>query len=340
MKASVRHKYCSPSETQILEYLKPHPKPGEVLVKVHATTVNRTDVGVLTGKPYAMRLFSGLTKPRKPITGTDFAGIIESVGSEVHAFQPGDRVWGFNDNGAGSHAEYVCFPAKGGILKIPDGVDFQEMVACAEAAHYAVNFINKVDLRPGMEVLVNGGTGAIGSAAIQILKAMEVKVTAVCYAKDVEKVKNLGPDRVIALDKEDFTQENHAFDFVFDAVGKSRFPKVKPVLKPNGTYISSELGPNWENIWLAIFAPILGPKKVIFPMPSEILSSMKTIQNLVIEGKFKPLIDEHSFELAQIREAFEYVASGQKTGNVILKVNPDNEEEKLRIDPNFGLTSF
>ncbi|WP_026951242.1 NAD(P)-dependent alcohol dehydrogenase [Algoriphagus mannitolivorans] len=328
MKASVRHKYCSPSETQILEYLKPIPKPGEVLIKVIATTVNRTDVGVLTGKPYAIRLFSGLDKPRIPITGTDFAGVVEEVGSEVQAFKPGDRVWGFNDNGAGTHAEYVCFPDKGGILRIPDGVDFQEMVACAEAAHYAVNFINKVDLRPGMEVLVNGGTGAIGSAAIQILKAMNIEVTTVCFEKDVEKVKNLGPDRVIALDREDFTKENKAYDFVFDAVGKSRFPKVKPILKPHGTYISSELGPNWENIWLALFAPLLGPKKVIFPIPSEILSSMTTIQNLVIEGKFKPLIDEQSFELTQIREAFEYVASGKKTGNVILKIQQVNDVEK------------
>ena len=328
MKASVRHKYCSPSETHVLEYLKPFPKPGEVLVKVHATTVNRTDVGVLTGKPYAMRLFSGLTKPRIPITGTDFAGEVEAVGSEVVAFQPGDRVWGFNDNGAGTHAEYVCFPAKGGILKIPEGVSFEEMVACAEAAHYAINFINKVDLRPEMEVLVNGGTGAIGSAAIQILKSMDISVTAVCYAKDVEKVKNLGPDRVIALDHEDFTQENKAYDFVFDAVGKSRFPKVKPILKPHGTYISSELGPNWENLWLAIFAPLMGSKKVIFPVPSEILRSMNKIQGLVVAGKFKPLIDEKSFELAQIREAFEYVDSGQKTGNVILKILPETPGEK------------
>ena len=328
MKASVRHKYCSPSEAQILEYLKPHPKPNEVLVKVHATTVNRTDVGVLTGKPYAIRIFSGLTVPKIPITGTDFAGEVEAIGSEVLAFQPGDRVWGFNDNGAGTHAEYVCFPAKGSMLKIPDGIGYEEIVACAEAAHYAINFINKVDLKPGMEVLVNGGTGAIGSAAIQILKAMDIKVTAVCYEKDVELVKKLGPDRVIALDREDFTKENKAYDFVFDAVGKSRFPKVKPVLKLHGTYISSELGPNWENLWLAIFAPVMGPKKVVFPVPSEILKSMKKIQKLVLEGKFKPLIDEKSFDLSQIREAFEYVASGQKTGNVILKIAQESAGEK------------
>lgn len=328
MKASVRHQYCKPSETQILEYLKPHPKPGDVLVKVQVTTVNRTDVGVLTGKPYAIRIFSGLTKPRLPITGTDFAGVVEDVGSEVSAFQPGDRVWGFNDNGAGTHAEYVCFPAKGAILKMPDEKDFSEMVACAEAAHYAINFINKVDLQPGMEVLVNGGTGAIGSAAIQILKSMDIKVTAVCFEKDVEIVKNLGPDHVIALDREDFTQETKNYDFVFDAVGKSRFPKVKSILKPHGTYISSELGPNWENLWLAIFAPVMGPKKVVFPVPSEILMSMKKIQNLVLANKFKPLIDEKSFDLAQIREAFEYVASGQKTGNVILKIAQESTGEK------------
>jgi NADPH:quinone reductase-like Zn-dependent oxidoreductase len=320
MKASLRYSYCPIESVEVVDIPIPEPKPKEVLVSIKATTVNRTDMGVLTGKPYAMRAFAGFPKPKIPVTGTDFAGVIQKVGTEVTEFKVGDRAWGFNDNGAGSHAEFFCFPVSNAILRIPDQIDFSEIVACAEAAHYAVNFINKVKLEPGMQVLVNGGTGAIGSAAIQILKSMGIEVTAVCFEKDFDKVKNLGPDRVIAIEKSDFTQEDKSYDFIFDAVGKSRFSVCKAILKPQGVYISSELGPNWENLWMAIGAPVLGKQKVIFPLPTAILESMKLVQQLLQDGKFKPLIDEKRFSLDQIREAFTYVASGKKIGNVILDI--------------------
>lgn len=320
MKASIRDFYCPVDSIRIGEIPIPETKAGEVKVRVICTTVNRTDLGVLTGKPYAMRLFAGLTKPKLPVTGTDFAGIIEAIGAGVTDFQVGDRVWGFDDNGAGTHGEYVCFSTKKAILHLQEEVSFEEGVACAEAAHYAVNFINKVDLKPGMEVLVNGGTGAIGSAAIQILKSMGILVTAVCYEKDLDKVQSLGPDRVIALEKIDFTKEDRHYDFVFDAVGKSRFTHCKRILKPKGIYISSELGPRWENVWLALAGKVYGQKKVIFPIPIDILESMKVISGLVKSGKFRPLIDERKFHLSEAKEAFAYVASGQKIGNVILQM--------------------
>lgn len=320
MKASIRYTYCSPEQIQVLVIAIPEPKANEVRVKVMATTVNRTDVGVLTGKPYLMRAFAGFPKPTLPVTGTDFAGIIDKVGSEVKAFKVGDRVWGFGDNGIGSHAAYVCYSIKNAILPIPEGIDFPQIVACAEAAHYAINFLNKVKLNPGTHVLVNGATGAIGSAAIQLLKARGIQVTAVCHQAHVDLVKALGPDRVIALEQTDFTSEKIEYDFVFDAVGKSRFSLCKSILKPGGIYISSELGPNWENITLALTTPIFGGKKVIFPLPTDILNSMRTIQELVVQGKFKPLIG-HTFPLDQIREAFQLVASGKKIGNVILDLS-------------------
>lgn len=318
MKACLRQKYGPPETFQIMEIPKPIPKPNEVLVKVIATTINRTDIGVSTGKPYAIRAFAGLFSPKIQVTGTDFAGIIEEVGKEVKDFQVGDRVWGFEDNGAGTHAEYLAYPTSKAILKMPKEIDFATLVACAEGAHYAINFIKKVELRPGMQVLVIGGAGAIGSAAIQILKARDVKVTAVCFEEDVEKVKNLGPDRVIALEKEDFTKDLAAYDFVFDSVGKSRFSICKPVLKEKGVYISSELGPNWENIGLALKGKFTKGKRVIFPLPLDILDSLKTMQKLVEEGKYKPMIDERHFTLENALEGFAYVASGKKKGNVIL----------------------
>lgn len=320
MKAAVRYAYGPIDSIQIRDIPIPEPKPDEVRVNVMATTVNRTDLGVLTGKPYLMRAFAGFPKPRFPVTGTDFAGVVDKVGDGVTEFKVGDRVWGFGDNGSATHAEFVCFSTKKAILKIPDGIDFPQMVACAEAAHYAVNFLNKVKLQPGDHVLLNGGTGAIGSAAIQLLKSRGIWVTAVCHEADVDKVKALGPDRVIALEKEDFTKEKIEYDFVFDAVGKSRFSHCEPILKPGGIYISSELGPNWENLTLAMTTPIIGQKKVVFPLPTDILSSMKVVQDLVIKGKFKPLIDR-TYSIDQVKEAFAYVASGKKIGNVILRIS-------------------
>jgi NADPH:quinone reductase-like Zn-dependent oxidoreductase len=323
MKAAVRYTYGPVESIQVLDIPIPEPKSNEIRVKVMATTVNRTDLGVLTGKPYLMRAFAGFPKPSKPVTGTDFAGIVDKVGEGVTEFNLGDRVWGLQDNGAGTHAEFACIPLKTAVMKIPEGVGFEEIVACAEAAHYAYNFLNKVKLEPGNQVLVNGGTGAIGSAAIQLLKSKGISVTAVCHEINVEKVKALGADRVIALEKEDFTKEKIEYDFVFDAVGKSRFLLCKPILKPNGIYISTELGPNWENITLALTTPILGGKKVIFPLPLDILDSMNHIQNLLLKGEFKPLTDR-IFPLDQVREAFAYVASEKKIGNVILQISSDS----------------
>lgn len=322
MKAAVRYNYGPIESIQILDIPIPEPKSNEIRIKVMATTVNRTDLGVLTGKPYIMRAFAGFPKPTKPVTGTDFAGVVDKVGEGVTQFKVGDRVWGLQDNGAGTHGEYACISVKTAIMKIPEGIGFAEIVACAEAAHYAYNFLNKVKLEPGNHVLVNGGTGAIGSAAIQLLKSQGITVTAVCHDINVEKVKALGADRVIPLEKEDFTKEKIQYECVLDAVGKSRFSSCKPILKPGGIYISSELGPNWENLTLALTTPIFGGKKVIFPLPLDILDSMNHNQDLLLKGEFKPLMDR-TFALDQAREAFAYVASEKKIGNVILEISSD-----------------
>lgn len=320
MKAAVRYSYGPINSIEVMDLPIPEPKSDEIRIKVMTTTVNRTDLGVLTGKPYIMRAFAGFPKPTKPVTGTDFAGVVNKVGEGVTAFKVGDRVWGLQDNGAGTHGEFACISVKTAVMEIPEGIGFAEIVACAEAAHYAYNFLNKIKLEPGNHVLVNGGTGAIGSAAIQLLKSRGIAVTAVCHEINVEKVKELGADRVIALEKEDFTKEKIQYEFVLDAVGKSRFSFCKPILKPKGIYISSELGPNWENLTLALTTPIFGRKKVIFPLPLNVLESMTFIQDLLLKGKFKPLLDR-SYSLDQAREAFAYVASEKKIGNVILEIS-------------------
>lgn len=317
MKAAIRLQYGPPSALRIEEVPQPVPGSGEILVRVYATTVNRTDCAILTGWPLAIRAFTGLLTPKLPSTGTDFAGQVEAVGEEVSTFKVGDRVWGFDDSGLGSHAQYLCIAADKAVLNTPNHFSYAEAAASAEAAHYAVNFLNKVEIKAGQNILVNGATGAIGSAAIQLLKAKGVQITAVCARPHFDKIRSLGAERLIDYTTEDFTQLKEQFDFVLDAVGKNTFFKCLRILKPKGIYISSELGPGWQNIFLALLTPFFGGKKVIFPIPMDIKKSMTTVLNLSNQGQFQPLIDR-IYPLEKIGEAFEYVASGQKIGNVIL----------------------
>ncbi len=280
MKAATRRQYCSPKDLKVELVPMPVLKDHEVRIRVHATTVNRTDLAVLSGKPYVMRLFTGLSKPKMSTPGTDFAGVIEAVGDKVQAFKPGDKVWGFNDEGLASQATYMRFSERGNIGLMPANLSFEQAAASLEGAHYARNFINKVTLQAGQQVLVNGASGAIGSALVQFLKYNQLSVTAVCGTENIARIKALGADRVIDYKTADFTQEAAQYDYVFDAVGKSTFSKCKPLLKEKGIYISSELGPNAQNPFLALISPLLGGKKVIFPFPTDIKASMLFIKDL------------------------------------------------------------
>jgi len=317
MKAITREVYGSFDVLEIKEIEKPVPQDHEILVNVHATTVNRTDCAIVTGSPFIMRFFTGLFKPKSIVPGTDFAGRVEAVGKDVTTFKPEDRVWGFDDNGLGSQAQYMALSADKAISIIPDGLSFEQAAASAEGAHYAYNFINKVELEPGKKVLVNGATGAIGSAAVQFLKYNGMYVTAVCKAEHFDLVRSLGADKLIDYLTEDFTQDHETYDFVFDAVGKSTFTRCKKLLNPKGIYISSELGPYIQNPFLAIFTPLTGGKKVIFPFPRDIKSSLTFINMLIEKGKFQAVIDK-SYPMEQAIDAYKYVASGQKTGNVLI----------------------
>jgi len=197
-------------------------------------------------------------------------------------------------------------------------LSYYEAAPIAEGSHYALCDIRPAKVQPGQQVLVNGATGAIGSAAVQLLKHFGATVTAVCHSQNMALVKGLGADEVIAYDKQDFTQLNQQFDFVFDAVGKSRFSKCKPILKPKGIYISTELGPGGENIFLAL-KPYFGGKRLLFPIPTVSKADVEFLGGLVAAGKFKPVVDRQ-YPLEQMAEAHRYAETGMKTGNLVIKV--------------------
>lgn len=324
MKAIVYTNYGPPEVAKLTEIEKPSPKDNEVLVKVHAATVNRTDCGFRSAEYFIVRFFAGLFRPRQKILGCEFAGVVESVGKLVTEFKVGDKVFGYNDLQFGAHAEYLVIAEKDGIATIPDGVSFDVAAAISEGAHYALFNLRAAKIATGQRYLINSATGAIGSSALQLAKYFGAEVVATSNTKNMALVKSLGADEVLDYTKEDFTKINQKFDVVFDAVGKSSFGKCKPLLKDDGIYISTELGYMSQNPFLALITPLFGGKKVLFPIPATRKEDILFLKELVATGKFKPVIDR-SYPLEQIVDAYRYVESGQKTGNVILTVVPSGK---------------
>jgi len=317
MKASIRRNYCSSSQIGIEKIEKPIPKDDEVLIRVYASTVNRTDCANLTAKPFIMRFVLGLFKPRKIILGTDFAGEVIEMGKNITSFNIGDRVFGFNDEGAESQAEYIT-TTKDSIFSIPENINYKQAAASLEGAHYAYTFMHKVTIKSGQSILINGATGGIGSALLQFVRQYDVKITATCNTKNSKLIESLGADKIVDYTKVDFTEDNDKYDFVFDAVGKSTFGNCKSLLKKNGYYISSELGPYSQNIFYPLVTSMTR-KKVIFPIPYDKKKTIPYIISHLEKGTFKPVIDRE-YLLEDISQAYEYVIAGQKTGNVIINI--------------------
>lgn len=320
MKAIVHTQYGPPEVARLKEVEKPKPTQNEVLIKIYATTVNRTDCGFRSAEYFISRFFSGLFRPNQQILGCEFAGIVEEIGPEVKEFKIGDSVFGFDDVKFGGHAEYKVIAEDKAVTTIPEGLSFEIAAAIGEGAHYAWCDIRAAKIQKGQNVLINGATGAIGSAAVQLVKYLGARVTAVCDTKNVNLVKSLGADMVIDYKKEDFTQLRETFDVVFDAVGKSSFGKCKRLLKKGGIYMSTELGYMSQNPFLAMITPLMGGKKVLFPIPVTTKSDIEFLKKLTAEKHFKPVIDS-TYKLEEIVAAYRFVETGQKTGNVVIIVN-------------------
>jgi len=317
----VHTRYGTPDVVSIREVEDPIPQANEVLVRIHATTVNRTDCAYRAAKPFFMRSFTGLRKPRVLILGTEFAGVVEAVGGQVSSFEIGDRVFGYNEGRFGCHAELLTVPEDGSIARIPANLKFVEAAPGTEGAHYALAFIRRAKIHHGQTVLVNGATGGIGSAAVQLLKGCGAHVTAVCATEHLELVSGLGADRVIDYTREDFTQGEEQYDVVLDAVGKTSFGRCRRLLKPGGSYSSSELGPFWQNPPLALVTAVLPGKTVVFPIPTDNQEVVQHLKDLIESGTFRPVIDR-LYRLDQIVEAYRYVETGRKIGNVVIEVVP------------------
>lgn len=319
MKAAVHTRYGAPEIVQLVEIPKPTPKANEVLIKVYASTVNRTDAGFRSAEYFISRFWTGLLRPKQQILGCEFAGVVEEIGTQVTTFRQGDRVFGFNDKTFGGHSEYLTILENDALTFLPHNINFDEAAPLTEGAHYALTNIKASKIEKGQHALVYGATGSIGTAAVQLLKHYGVMVTAVCNTKNVALVKSLGADVVIDYQTQDFTKTENKFEFIFDAVGKSSFAQCKPLLTKKGIYISTELGKNAENVFFALTTPLLKGKRVLFPIPSINKEVVNFIKELVESNEFKPVIDRQ-YTLDQIVEAYKYVETGQKTGNVVLKI--------------------
>jgi NADPH:quinone reductase-like Zn-dependent oxidoreductase len=321
MRAVVCDRYGPPEVLRLDEVERPVPKDDEVLVKIHATTVNRSDSGLRQGSPL-VRLFSGLLRPKWRILGSELAGEVEAVGPAVTEFKVGDQVFGVNAGlGAdklGAHAEFICLSESAPLAHKPAGIRFEDAAAVCDGAILALSCLRPAGLRKGQRVLVYGASGSIGTAAVQLAKYFEADVTAVCNTKNVEIVRSLGADTVIDYTREDFTHNGQTYDVIFDAVGKHSFGRCRGSLRRGGRYLATD---HLHNVLLVWWTSLIGDKRVVFPIPPRYTKKdVLFLKQLIEAGKYRAVIDR-CCSLQDVVEATRYVETEQKTGNLVLTVN-------------------
>jgi NADPH:quinone reductase-like Zn-dependent oxidoreductase len=325
MKAVMYENYGPPEVFQLKEVEKPIPQNNEVLIKIYATAVTAGDLNargftyVPPGLGLMARLMMGFPKPKKAILGTEFAGEIESVGKDVKLFKKGDQVFGTDGNNAGAYAEYKCIPEDGVLAIKPTNMNHMEAASITFGALTALFFLkDKANTRKGQKVLVNGASGSVGTAAVQLAKAFGAEVTGVCSTKNLELVKSIGADNVIDYTKEDFIKNGETYDIIFDVVvGKTSFSRNKKSIKQNGLYLAVAGG--LMDMLQMVWTSMVGSKKVIVGggVACEKIESLVFIKELIEAGKLKAVIDR-SYSLEQMAEAHRYVEKGNKKGNVVI----------------------
>ena len=312
MKAAVCTKYGPPEVLQVKEVEKPTPKDNQVLIRIFATTVTSGDVRLRKADPFIVRFFAGLTRPRRPILGSELAGEVEAIGKDVKRFKPGDQVFGA---GVSTYAEYTCLLAKGPRATKPANLTFEEAAAIPFGALSALHFLRKGNIQRGQKVLIYGASGAVGTAAVQLAKHFGADVTGVCSTANLALVKSLGADEVIDYTKEDFAKPA-SYDLIFHTVGKISFFASMKSLKKGGVYASALLlGPVLRKLW----GLVAGRKRVIGGIAKPKIDDLVFLKGLIEAGKLRSVIDRR-YPLEQIAEAHRYVERGHKKGNVVIIV--------------------
>jgi NADPH:quinone reductase-like Zn-dependent oxidoreductase len=324
MRAVVYDQYGPPEVLRIEDVEQPVAGDDEVLIKIHATTVNRFDCATREANRRSglatsllSRLVSGIRGPRHRILGTELAGEVEAVGSAVTEFVVGDRVFGNTGLGFGAHAEFICMRESDRIAHVPPGLTFEDAAPLSDGGLNALWCLRQAGLRKGQRILVYGASGAIGTAAVQLAKHFEADVTAVCGTKNLDLVRSLGANRVIDYTKEDFTNNGETYDIILDAVGKHSFKRCKSSLNRGGVYAPTD---GFTNVVLTLVPPLTGDRKVVFKLPPRFTKTdMELFGELVAGGGYRAVIDR-TYPLDEVADAARYVETEQKTGNVVLSV--------------------
>jgi NADPH:quinone reductase-like Zn-dependent oxidoreductase len=317
MRAVVHDNYGPPDVLRLEEVQRPVPKEDEVLVRVHATTVTRTDCGLRAADPFFTRAITGLRRPKRRTPGLELAGVVESVGTAVTEFKVGDEVFGIR---GGANAEYVCVRESGALAHKPAGMSFEEAAAVCDGACSALSCLRNADLGNGRSIVVYGATGSIGTAAVQVAKHFGAHVTAVCNTTNVELVRSLGADEVVDYLQEDFTKNGDTYDVIFDAVGKHSFRRSRRSLKPGGIFVTTDLGFMWHAPLVVLATRWIGDKKATMGIVRYTKEDVLFLKELIEAGKYRAVIDRR-YPLEDVVEATRYVETGQKTGNVVLTVD-------------------
>ena len=324
MKAVVYDRYGPPEVLRLEEVERPVPQDDEILVKVHATTVNTTDCGWRKAEPFFVRYFIGWRRPRRRILGMELAGVVEAVGRAVTEFEVGDDVFGIK--GFGAHAEFTTIRENGAVANKPSGMTFDEAGAVCDGALIALSCLRNADLRPGRSIVVYGASGSVGTAAVQLARELGAEVTAVCNTKNVELVRSLGADHVVDYLHEDFTRNGETYDVIFDAVGKHSFRRSRRSLKPGGLFVDTDLGFMWHFPLVVLATKWIGDKKAKLGIAKYTKEDVLFLKELIEAGKYRAIIDRR-YPLDDVVEAARYVETGQKTGNVVLTVGRNGAGE-------------
>nr|WP_285890605.1 NAD(P)-dependent alcohol dehydrogenase [Halalkalibacter oceani] len=322
VRAIVCESYGPPDVLRLEEVTKPAPKREEIVVKILATAVNSADWRMRKGEPFPVRFFFGLTKPRRPVLGGVFAGVVEEIGQDVSGLRAGDAVFGVTGMTFGAYADYISLPEKAVLTFKPPAISFEEAASVPFGGLTALHFLKKANIESGQNVLIYGASGAVGTAAVQLAKHYGALVTGVCSTENVALVRSLGADHVIDYKKEDFTASDEQYDMIFDTVGKASVLSSQKRLKKNGRLILGASG--LSQMWQSVTASITTRTKVISGVSAERTDHLITLKELLETGAFRPVIDR-CYPLEKIVEAHRYVEKGHKKGNVVITMAKASE---------------